>query len=166
MNTCTKEADTRPGHDVYGEVIGDAGHSVGDQDAGHGEGEHRPPAHHVGQLAQEEGTHHHTGHEGGHGALQVCCHVQYSCHGSTFDVQLLISVGLNLSKILGSQVKSSPTPISVSISLSVFFSRPSPKVGRELHIDRIRDEDEGGPIAKNQPEPVPGRESTQRLCTC
>ena len=49
-----------------------------------------------------------------------------------------------------------------------FFSRPSPKAGRELHIDRMMEggmmQGEGGPLSKNQHSP--GRESTQRLCTC
>ena len=41
----------------------------------------------------------------------------------------------------------------------VFFSRPSPKAGRELQteLDRIMDDGwGGGPLAKNQPEPVTG----------
>ena len=41
--------------------------------------------------------------------------------------------------------------------LKCFFSRPSPKAGRELHIDRMDDEGgRQGPLVKNQPEPVTG----------
>ena len=47
-----------------------------------------------------------------------------------------------------------------------FFSRPSPKAGRELQTvsntrRRMRD---GGPLASRSRSP--GHESTQRLCTC
>ena len=39
-----------------------------------------------------------------------------------------------------------------------FFSRPSPKAGRELQteLDRRRMMEGGGPLAKDQPEPVTG----------
>ena len=43
-------------------------------------------------------------------------------------------------------------------SCSVFFSRPSPKAGHELQtaLDTMREEEDDGPLAKNQPEPVTG----------
>ena len=48
-----------------------------------------------------------------------------------------------------------------------FFSRPSPKAGRELQtvsdMMRRRDEDEDPWRSRSR---SPGRESTQRLCTC
>ena len=55
----------------------------------------------------------------------------------------------------------------------MFFSRPSPKAGRELQtaLDRMirdddddDDDDDDGPLASGSRSP--GRESTQRLCTC
>ena len=48
---------------------------------------------------------------------------------------------------------------------SSFFSRPSPKAGRELQtvLNRMKGGREGGPLAKN--DRSPGRESTQRLGT-
>ena len=48
-----------------------------------------------------------------------------------------------------------------------FFSRPSPKAGRELQtaLDRIKDNElTNGPLASRSRSP--GRESTQRLSTC
>ena len=47
-----------------------------------------------------------------------------------------------------------------------FFSRPSPKAGRELQtvLDIRDDGGREGPVAKN--DRSPDRESTQRLCTC
>ena len=47
--------------------------------------------------------------------------------------------------------------VSLAKFTKAFFSRPSPKVGRELQtkLDRMR-EDDDGPLAKNQPEPVTG----------
>ena len=48
-----------------------------------------------------------------------------------------------------------------------FFSLPSPKAGHELHIDRMRDDGgmiDDGPLASRSRSP--GRESTQRKCTC
>ena len=47
-----------------------------------------------------------------------------------------------------------------------FFSRPSPKAGRELQtaLDIRDDGGREGPLSKN--DRSPGRESTQRLCTC
>ena len=47
-----------------------------------------------------------------------------------------------------------------------FFSRPSPKAGRELQtaLDIRDDGGREGPLAKN--DRSPGLESTQRLCTC
>ena len=40
----------------------------------------------------------------------------------------------------------------------MFFLRPSPKAGRELQtdFDMMRRDEEEGPLAKNQPEPVTG----------
>ena len=41
-------------------------------------------------------------------------------------------------------------------AVTIFFSRPSPKARRELQtVLNTRDEG-GGPLAKNQPEPVTG----------
>ena len=46
----------------------------------------------------------------------------------------------------------------------VFFSRPSPKAGREPQTALNRRINKGGPLASWRRSP--GRESTQRLCTC
>ena len=48
----------------------------------------------------------------------------------------------------------------------LFFSRPSPKAGRELQtaLDTRIMENNGWPLASRSRSP--GRESTQRLCTC
>ena len=56
---------------------------------------------------------------------------------------------------------------SGTFAFNPFFTRPLPKAGRELqtvlNTRRIM-EGWGGPLAKN--DRSPGRESTQRLCTC
>ena len=43
-----------------------------------------------------------------------------------------------------------------TIGSFLFFSRPSPKAGRELQTELDRMMEGGSPLAKNQPEPVTG----------
>ena len=49
-------------------------------------------------------------------------------------------------------------PTQFSLPVKPYFSQPSPKKGRELQtaLDTRMMDEGGGPLAKNQPEPVTG----------
>ena len=65
-------------------------------------------------------------------------------------------------------IKSENTTVKLFQAIYSFSHGHHRKAGREIHIDRMDDDDEGGRdeglLAKNQPESVTG--PTQRLCTC